>query len=356
MQQLLVAVHDELARRSDSGQTELPVGGIVLHARPEDLREWSVLNNAFTRLEALWLTPLPLSSPFEAERELLELAPEAAESRPLLAQRRQYLGGTDPRWEHRTTDSPVDPYAIYWGMPLSTPDGTWVGRDKPKLRPGSRFGDRVRVTTTFAAVGAAMQWARLKAAPKTAPVWQLFEMPAILRSYFDPPIVAAILRWLEPHEAWWGDRDGDASNVLAETLARATDADRKLLLPEFLLAAALGKIPHRGREWLRVEASHAVWSAEHSQEHDEGAEPWTDDELEPVRLGLDLLGGPLTPDELLGSLESVVQRLTTGVEQAKSVHSGGNADARYRRAVGTAHVVELLRSALVLLSVEADET
>lgn len=356
MQQLLVAVHDELARRSVTGEPELSVGGLVLHARPEDLREWSVLHNAFTRLEALWLTPLPLSSPLEAERDLLQLVPESLSTSPFVAARREFLGGVDPRWEQRIVDSSVDPYALFWGMPLAGQPGSWLGQTKPRLRPGSRFGDRVRVTTTFAAVGAAMHWARLDARPKTAPVWQLFEMPAILRSYFDPPIIAAILRWLEPHEAWWGEREDDSSNVLAEALARATDDDRKLLLPELLLAAALGKIPQRGKEWLRVEASHVLWNVERSQPLEEDSEPWSEDEAEPVRVGLGLLGGPLTGSELSVAVRAAAQRLNDEVAKALDPLTAEDELLRRSRTLATAQVLELLESCLVLLASDSDET
>lgn len=358
MQQLLVAVHDEVARRSERYEgSDARVGGIVLHARPEDTREWAVLHNAFTRLEALWLTPLPLWSPFEEERDLLALAPEEALASSFLLDRRRFLGGTDPQWEKRVEASVVDPYAVFWGMPLSIdsgdPDIRWKGRDAPRLRPGSRFGFRIRATTTFAAVGSSMQQARLEAHPKSAPSWQQFEMPAILRSYFDPPIIAAILRWLRPHEAWWGSRGEDSANVLAEVLARATDEDRKLLLPELLLAAALGKVPREGTDWLRMEASHCLWSAEHSQPLDTGTEPWNPSEVEPVKVGLLLLGGPIDSAQLVEGIKNVVGRLSAVGDRLAAASD----EERRRRVLATTRFLELLTKGLAAVELaEGDQT
>jgi hypothetical protein len=290
MQQLLVGVHDVLETTGD--RDTMKVGGIVMHARPETDREWTVLRNAYTRIEALWLTPLPLRSPFEEEELLLAYVPlDEAESgaSDYLKGRLAFCRDNDADWPRRVAThppAPVDPHAVFWGMPLDGSAATgWSGRDHPVLRPGSRFGHCIRATTTFAAVGSAMQRARLNAPTWTAPAWHQFEMPAILRSYFDPPIVAAILRWLEPHEAWWGDREEDAGNVVAEALARATDDDRKILLPELLLAAALGKVPKSGRDLLLSEADHYIACATRGHRVASGGSPWSDRDIAPVRAG-----------------------------------------------------------------------
>jgi hypothetical protein len=344
MQQLLVAVHDEFGRHPrQAGSSEPLVGGLVLHARPEDEREWTVLHNAFTRLEALWRTPLSLWSPFEDERDLLAMAPEAATASSFFRARREFLGGTDTQWEARVQSSSVDPYAVFWGMPLRSGEpNQWAGRNFPRLRPGSRFGFRIRATTTFAAVGSAMQQARLEATPKAAPSWQQFEMPAILRSYFDPPIVASILRWLRPHEAWWGERPEDSANVIAEALARATDEDRKLLLPEILLAAALGKVPKQGIEWLRAEASSVLWAAGNNQALEERKAPWTEEEVEPVKLGLLLLGGQIDRPELVKRLEAVAKRIE---DVAADLSAAAEEEGR-RRELGTMRFLDLLTTSL----------
>lgn len=285
MQRLLVAVHDVIASGPD-GRSEPDVAGIVMHARPEEQREWKVLTNAFTHLEALWITHLPLWSPFDSEHEVLAVT---RTHHPFIESRKRYLS-LDPEWSSRITDAPLDPYATFWGMPLELgSDGKSRGKEAPRLRPGSRFGHKLRTTTTFAAVGAAMQHARLHYQPRGAPLWQQFEMPAILRSYFDPPIVASILRWLEPHEAWWGEREEDAEYALAEAWARATDADKKLLLPEFLLAAAEGKVAKRGVGWLKVTATDVVQKSEQGQELEDNSPPWTEEECAPVGAGLVML-------------------------------------------------------------------
>jgi hypothetical protein len=61
---------------------------------------------------------------------------------------------------------------------------------------------------------------------------RVFEMPAIARSYYDPMILSAILRWLQPHEAWWGTQARDEHNVIHALLERATIEHRAILLPE----------------------------------------------------------------------------------------------------------------------------
>jgi hypothetical protein len=83
-------------------------------------------------------------------------------------------------------------------------------------------------------------------------------MRAIVRSYYDPLILASILRWLRPWEADWGDEDGsNAGSVVAELIARvkATRHDQlRLLIPELLLAVALGKVGSMARETTLAEA------------------------------------------------------------------------------------------------------
>lgn len=287
MQQLLLGLHSVLPSLPE----EMMVAGLVMHARVEDRREWDVLRNAYTRLGAIWLTPLPLSSPFDDEEGLLNVwvpDPSLGPAVDFYTRRLDFLNTSDPEWETRL-DQPdtVDPWSVFWGM--SDAIGSYTSKDAPRLRPGSFYGHRLRGCTTFAAVGVAVQLARQDHGDGTAPVFRQFEIPAILRSYFDPMIVVSILRWLDPHELWWGDRAGDAPNVLAETFERATPTDKKILLPEFLLAAALGKVPPDGQQWLIAVASHHLWCFEHGVGMDVDVHPWTEAEIGPVQLGLSLV-------------------------------------------------------------------
>lgn len=70
----------------------------------------------------------------------------------------------------------------------------------------------------------------------------MFELPAIIRSCYDPPILACVLRWLSPHEISWGDLRRDVSRVLSD-VSRTTTDHMKVPLPEVLLAGYLGKSP-----------------------------------------------------------------------------------------------------------------
>ena len=292
MQQILLGIHSQLPKIQNG--TNIQIAGLVMHARFEDTREWEVLRNAYTRLYGIWETPLPLSSPFDDEATLLaQFTPVEAyeQAQSFYRDRLSFLNGMDPSWESRVrAENPdVDPWAVFWGMPLSNAGGASRGKDHPRLRPGSLYGHRLRGTSIFATVGSAVQIARFKSPTKSAPALQQFEMPAILRSYFDAPIVASILRWVNPHEVWWGDRPEDAVNVLAESFARADPDDLKVLLPEYLLAAALGKVSKSGSEWLVAVASHYVWCWENSIPVADKCEPWTDSEIGPVQLGLALM-------------------------------------------------------------------
>lgn len=294
MQKLLLAIHTILP---ELGNVSNPlIAGLVMHARMEELREWDVLKNAYTRLYAIWMTPLPLMSPFDDEAELLNIfSPDYSDelASSFYQNRRTFLNSMEPVWESRIgkNAAEVDPWAVFWGMPLnkSDEDVVWPGEDAPRLRPGSLYGNRLRACSTFAAVGSAVQTARLDNRSTQSPERLLFEMPAILRSYFDAPIIASILRWVGPHETWWGSRHGDAANVLAEAFARADPADKRLLLPEFLLASAQGKIPRSGIDWLESQAIHHIRCWENSTIINDGDISWSDAEIAPVKLGLALL-------------------------------------------------------------------
>jgi hypothetical protein len=351
MQQLLVAVHDAMA---DTGRSAPQLAGLIVHARPEDSREWEVLANAYSgRLVPLWLTFLPLTSPFDDELDVLNSASLGAndDAAKWLRLRLEFFAA-DPEWGNRIANvdaATVDPWSVFWGMPLQPVSGLPVSREHPRLRPGSRFGQRARSVTTFAAVGSAMQHARLRARPKGAPSWQQFELPAILRSYFDPPIVAAILRWLHAHEAWWGDRDEDAANVLAEALARSSGDDLKILLPELLLAAAQGKVPRSGVELLKSEVDTLLDCGRQGVPVRDGEEAWSDAEIAPLDAALQALGeggGALNEalSEVAASTMAIHERLSALAERAPPAVYARDVAGNAARAV--AHVRRDLKTFL----------
>ena len=317
MQQMLVGLHSQIQPKDG---VPPQIAGLVMHARYEDRREWTVLKNAYTRLHSIWATPLSLGSPFESEAVLLDLVARPDDGgREFYDQRLKFLNGLDPDWENRIQPrgSEVDPWAVFWGMPLRL-SGTWKGKEAPRLRPGSFFGHELNAVCTFAAVGSAVQEARIVARASTAPSFRQFEMPAILRSYFDAPIIASIVRWMEPHEAWWGDRPSDAANVLAELFARAGSAETKILLPEFLLAAALGKVSTSGLRWLKARAEHCVWCCEHGVATHQGSSPWSKAEIAPVQLGLGLVRhGARTNDDHFARVEEKLKEALSRVEATR---------------------------------------
>lgn len=121
-----------------------------------------------------------------------------------------------------------------------------------------------------------MQRARLIHRPQGGPFWYRFDVPKIFRSYFDGLIHVSALRWMQPREAWWGPTDEDQKLLVVEAENQAP-GDWPLVLPELLLAGALGKLPEVMYEELVPAAELALKS---------GMEAATKDW---VRLGLHLV-------------------------------------------------------------------
>lgn len=198
---------------------------LVVHARPARAREWTTLRNSFAlHAESLWLSYLPDWSVLTREEELLDDLPATeltSEEREFLEPRRQFLQGAG-------------------SMPLF-----WGGREGDVLSPHSIYGDRLNAQTTLVAVGAAMQRTR-ETIKHPAPKRVVFELRAMMRSYYDPLIFVSMLRWLLPHEAHWGTDPEEAGRTLTELLSRAGPEQLRILVPELLLAAAQGKVPEPG--------------------------------------------------------------------------------------------------------------
>jgi hypothetical protein len=212
------------------------VGGLVLHGHPSDRRIWDSVRNTFrdrrgnSRLLGLWLTYLPRRSPLAEEQEVLKSVSTSELDEDLIELRRERIMGR--------------PSQILWG-----PQGR-------SLRPSSYFGEGLSERTALFAVGAAMQSARLRARERSdsAPYWSVFDLPRIFRSYFDGMIHAAILRWLRPNEAWWGQGGDECVSTLIEVRERAPD-DWSILFPELLLAAAQNKVPRDGVVFLQQQVT-----------------------------------------------------------------------------------------------------
>jgi hypothetical protein len=169
----------------------------------------------------------------------------------------------------------------------------WLRLDRPASgkaqRPPSPFWSPTAVSLrrtsiygllddrhALAAVGAALYEALDRHVSKGAPEWVRVDLPNAFRSYFDGLIHAALLRWVTPERAWWGNGN-ECRSLLGEMKGRLDARDWQLLLPELLLAAAMGKVPDEAVELLLAEADMAL---------DENAEtPWDSAVLDFVDLG-----------------------------------------------------------------------
>jgi hypothetical protein len=214
--------------------------GLVVHARPATLREWETLSNSFSgQLNALWLTFIPDWSPLVDEANALEdldpasLQPEAAK---LLEDRKKLCSGA----------LSVDEVPLLLGTALTD-----------RVTPHSLFGHRIGAAALYAAAASALA-SRLTSVSREARSRNArFEMPALVRSYYDPLILCSMLRWLRPHEIYWGEDPQASDRVIRELLVRAEHTDTRwevVLLSELGVAVALGKVPRPGAEFVHARA------------------------------------------------------------------------------------------------------
>ncbi len=268
--------------------------GLVLHARLAEQRGWRTLENSYAHLLfAAWHSYLPERSPLRDEADLLGYRPtpdgEAGLSERALSylrQRRQFVAPSATREEgavgedHEQIGEAGPGMGLFWG---STPESV--------LTPNSILGQGLRAPAVYVAVASTMERARKDQRALVAPVRRVFDMPTIVRSYYDPLILAATLRWLQPHEAWWGVDPQQERSVVESLLARATDEHRLILVPELLLAAAQGKLNRQG---LRAVEARAVAML--------ASDDLSDEERAPMELGLALRHTPI------GTLDQREQR------------------------------------------------
>jgi hypothetical protein len=218
---------------------DLEAQGIVVHARPATAREWETLGNSFGgALLSGFTSILPDRSPMTEERSLLQtldrsgLGPDAT---GLFEQRLRLCNGE--------SEPDGQPASLFYGA-----------RRDARLTRNSIFGQRLGARSVYTAVAASMALAREQEAERVAPEFRVFDLAGIARSYYDPLILAATLRWLHPHESWWGWRPTEAERVIATLLERATAEDQEILVPELLLACAQGKVHEAAIETILARA------------------------------------------------------------------------------------------------------
>jgi hypothetical protein len=264
----------------------------VLHARLADQRAWQTLRNTYGRLLfAAWHSYLPERSPLQDEGKTLSEISEAAEgqltdpAQQFLKTRVELLGGHD-------LDQRV---GLFWGS-----------KAESELTPNSIFGQGLHAPAVYAAVAASMERARRDQRKEIVPARRVFEMPAILRSYYDPMILAAMLRWLQPHEAWWGVDPNDEGVAVKSLLSHVPIEHLAILVPEFLLAAAQGKVNRAGTTVAQAKATVLLQSTE-----------LTDEQKAPIQLALALLPDYGTQDaehELQLGARAAIERAATAQE------------------------------------------
>lgn len=164
---------------------DLELQGVVLHARPATAREWETLGNSYGgALFAGFYSILPDRSPLAEEKGLLQTLDRSslsAAAGDLFEQRLRLCNGeSEP-------DGP--PASLFYG---ASPDA--------ELTRNSIFGQRLNARAVYTAVASAMARARDEEDVAT-PEFRVFDLAGIARSYYDPLILAAVLRWLHSYGA-----------------------------------------------------------------------------------------------------------------------------------------------------------
>lgn len=253
-----------------------PMRGVVFHSRPAHPSDWEATVNSFkpsrsepSRLETLWTSSFPWSSPLVDEYLLLDRVDFGSmdisdDARTFLHERMRFLrfpetyGGRPDDWSPRfeNADAKIGPGHVFWGMSIDE-------AHQSELRGQSLYGNRLDPMTAYAAIGSTINYTRHSAGAASAPRWVRFDMARIVHSYYDAIIICSILRWLKPGEISWESEPAGAANAanamkfLIEQVKNSPE-ERIILLPELLLADAQGKIPDSGREVLRDTARSAM--------------------------------------------------------------------------------------------------
>lgn len=216
---------------------------LAIHLRPASQRDRDTIINPFgkDRFVSVFESLLPFDvSPLDEEARFLK----GFSSKSSIARCDYY----DRRLEYLMTkhipgDYPIGPL---WGIAPGIND---------RLRPGSIYGEGLSALATLVAVGSAVHRKRyFHSALGGRPEWRQFEIPAIVRSYYDPLIVCSVLRWLRAEECWWG-REASQSKQVINEMIRGYDAveDQVLVVAELLLASAMGKVPSEAKSNVSAE-------------------------------------------------------------------------------------------------------
>jgi hypothetical protein len=219
--------------------------GLVVHARPATHAELNSIRNSYgvdredrAQLHMAWTSVLPDRSPLREEQRYLQRINLDEEDLDLpkdartFIQERILLGG-------RTLQAAMDAAkAAAEGRP--EPQLLWGSRSDLQLTPNSIYGQGLGPVATYAAVASAMAAARKRRT--NIPEFVVFEVGRLVRSYYDPIILCCFLRWMRPHEAFWGWTDAEATATAGLILNRSDPSDRLILVPEMLLAGAQGKL------------------------------------------------------------------------------------------------------------------
>lgn len=255
LQEMLIRIHRALSDRSKNSYV---VSGLVIHARPSSYREWQSVRSAYShRLVAMWMTYLPTQDhPLGEEQRLFlqtlkdDLLSENAAAY-VKGRRRQVLTSNYSNWTKRVVSWPADteepnPAAV---LPCGEPQRE---RDQlPRLLPNSRFGHRMSMVGTLVGVGTVMHRQRLEHEAQGGPPGLRFDLSRIPTVYFEVPILAAVLRWIRPFEAFWEHPGRPVRDVLLDIWSKARfeePGSRETLLAELGLAAAACKLPLSARE------------------------------------------------------------------------------------------------------------
>lgn len=256
-------------QRARGDDDEFVLQAVVVHARPATERELKTIRNSYGHegkqplMRFAWKSVLPDRSPLREEQVLLrsiDPAELSAAAKTFWTARKELCGGKYVG---------ADPPSVLWGS------------DKDShLTPNAIYGQALNAVTTYVAVGSAMS-AALANPSQMTPALRVFEVAAIARSYYDPLILGCMLRWMRPHEVFWGWTAAEAKATAHHLLDRAEGLGREILVPEMLVAGAEGKLTKEAAEVTLTIAQRMK------------ADPETEESLGAIlELGIKLAGDP----------------------------------------------------------------
>ncbi|MDV6310736.1 hypothetical protein R3Q15_02275 [Gordonia amicalis] len=221
LRQMLVGIED--VWDAETERTGRAISALVVHATSRSVREFENTAQSFSgRLHAIWKMFLPDRWPLVEELDYIGGDGDLGEgARQEFFKRRQQIVSERTKGQCVMLGPSEDVH----------------------VRNESLYGLRLNSVASLVAVGAAVHFNRL-VAKTTDPRWSSFDFVSISRSYYDGLLVAAMLRWCDPGEIYWGASPADQHRNVEELLTRFTqDLDLRILYPELLLGVMQGKIP-----------------------------------------------------------------------------------------------------------------